>query len=147
MRSQISYIFIFGVSFVFLGWGILSAAQILTPQMQSLMNTFLATAQKQDAGIKAFSADEGKRLFNSKRMHSIAKEERSCTTCHTTNPTSQGKTKANKVIEPMAPSVNKERLTDPVKVEKWFKRNCLWVLERECTPKEKGDFITFMMTL
>ena len=31
-------------------------------------------------------------------------------------------------------------------VEKWFKRNCKQVLGRECTPAEKGDFITFMMS-
>ena len=36
---------------------------------------------------------------------------------------------------------------DPKKVEKWFKRNCQWVPGRECTPKEKGDFITYMISL
>lgn len=110
-------------------------------QVRSLVDSY-----KSDAGVQSFSAEEGGKLFNSKRVHSEKKEERSCTTCHTADPSKPGKTMVGKVIEPMAPSVNKERFTDPKKIEKWFKRNCTWVLERECTPKEKGDFITFMMT-
>lgn len=102
---------------------------------------------KKEAGVSSFSAEEGKKLYNSKRVHSQKKEERSCITCHTANPASAGKTPVGKSIEPISPAVNKERFTDPKKVEKWFKRNCEWVLERECTPKEKGDFITFMMSL
>lgn len=141
------YFIIISLGFIFLMTEVLYAAQNLNPQMKSLMETFLAGAQKQDAGLKGFSADEGKKLFNLKRMHSVKKEERSCTTCHTSNPANPGKTQVGKVIEPMAASVNKERFTDPKKVEKWFKRNCEWVLERECTPKEKGDFITYMLSL
>lgn len=146
MRKRF-YITIISLGLIFLISEVIYAAQNLSPQMKSLMETFLAGAQKQDAGLKGFSAEDGKKLFNSKRMHSVKKEERSCTTCHTANPATQGKTQVGKVIEPMAASVNKERFTDPKKVEKWFKRNCEWVLERECTPKEKGDFITYMMSL
>lgn len=121
-----------------------SAAAATEPNQQVLS---LLDSYKKDSGVKSFSADEGKKLFNSKRTHSAKKDERSCTTCHTADPRQQGKTAVGKVIEPMAPSVNKERFTDPKKMEKWFKRNCEWALERECTPKEKGDFITFMMTM
>ncbi len=127
--------------------GSLYAGQTLNSQMQSLVNSYLTEAQKKEPNLKAFSAEEGKRFFNSKRTHSVKNEERSCTICHTTNPAQQGKTVVGKTIEPISPAVNKERFTDPKKVEKWFKRNCEWVLERECTTKEKGDFITFMMSL
>jgi hypothetical protein len=41
----------------------------------------------------------------------------------------------------MALSVNPKRLADPTKVERWFGRNCRWTLGRECSPKEKGDFL------
>lgn len=112
------------------------------PAVKALIDSY-----KKGAGVQSFSAEDGKRFFNSKRTHSEKKEERSCTTCHTTDPRHPGKTRVGKVIEPMAPSVNKERFTDPKKIEKWFKRNCKWVLERECTPKEKGDYITYMMSL
>ena len=112
------------------------------PEVKALIDSY-----KKEAGAQSFSADEGKRFFNSKRTHSGNKEERSCTTCHTADPRQPGKTRVGKAIEPMAPSVNKQRFTDPKKIEKWFKRNCTWVLERECTPKEKGDYITYMMSL
>ena len=102
---------------------------------------------KKEAGVGAFSAEEGRKLYNAKRAHSQKKEERSCTTCHTADPASPGRTTAGKVIEPISPAGSPERFTDPKKVEKWFKRNCEWVLERECTAKEKGDFITYMMSL
>lgn len=116
-------------------------------EVQALIKSYLAGAQESDAGLKGFSAEEGRKLFNSKRMHSVKKEERSCTTCHTADPKKEGRTIVGKVIEPLAPSVNKGRFTDPAKIEKWFGRNCEWVLERECTPKEKGDFIAYMMSL
>lgn len=102
---------------------------------------------KKEAGVQSFSAEEGRKLYNLKRMHTQKKEERSCTTCHTSNPASSGKTPVGKVIEPISQAANKERFTDSKKVEKWFKRNCEWVLERECTPKEKGDFVTYMTTI
>ncbi|MDD5433789.1 MAG: DUF1924 domain-containing protein [Nitrospira sp.] len=147
MRSKRFFIMFFAVGITFFMSGVLFAGQSLNPQMKSFMDTLLAGAKKQDPGFKGFSAEEGKKFFNSKKVHSVNKEERSCTTCHTPNPANQGKTQVGKVIEPMAASVNKERFTDTKKVEKWFKRNCEWVLERECTPKEKGDFITYMMSL
>ncbi|MDT8283273.1 MAG: DUF1924 domain-containing protein, partial [Gammaproteobacteria bacterium] len=59
--------------------------------------------------------------------------ERSCASCHTKDLTSAGKhIKTGKLIKPMAISSNAERLTDSKKVEKWFKRNCLWTMGREC---------------
>lgn len=126
---------VFGAPFV-------AMAGTLNADMQSLVSKF-----QKEAGVKVFSAEDGKKLFHSKKMHSQKNEERSCTTCHTSDPSKQGKTSVGKVIEPISPAVNKERFTDSKKVEKWFKRNCEWVLERECTPKEKGDFITYMMSL
>ncbi|MEK6531186.1 MAG: DUF1924 domain-containing protein [Deltaproteobacteria bacterium] len=123
------------------------AGAVLNPEMQALVDGYLKDAQKSEPGLKAFSAAEGKRFFSEKRMNAAKKEERSCATCHTEDPKNQGKTTVGKPIEPMAPSVNKGRFIDPRKVEKWFKRNCEWVLERECSPKEKGDYIAYMFSL
>lgn len=132
---------------VFLQAPQLYGATHLNDGMRALVDGYLAQAKRQDPSVKALSAQSGKKFFNSKRAHSVKKEDRSCSMCHTADPTQSGKTPVGKVIEPMAPSVNKERFTDPKKVEKWFKRNCEYVLERECTPKEKGDFITYMLSL
>ena len=45
----------------------------------------------------------------------------------------------------MAASASTARYTDPAKTEKWFKRNCKEVLGRECTAREKGDWLAYMM--
>ena len=44
-------------------------------------------------------------------------------------------------------AANKARFTDTPTVEKWFKRNCQDVLERECTAQEKGDFMTYVLSI
>ncbi len=103
-------------------------------------------AMYQDQSGAQGSAARGEKFFFAKRAHSNG-ETVSCTTCHTDNPKATGKTRANKAIEPIAPIANKERFTDPAKVEKWFKRNCKDVLERACTEQEKADFIAFMLSV
>lgn len=71
--------------------------------------------------------------------------ERSCTSCHTKDLTAAGKhVKTHKVIKPMSPSINVERFTDSKKVEKWFKRNCLWTMDRECSAQEKANFLVYL---
>jgi len=125
---------------------VLFAGNVLAAEPNAAMTPMLDGLKKQ-ANVQGFSAAEGQKLYNSRRVRSQTKEERSCTTCHTSNPASAGKTPVGKAIEPLSPAANKERFSDPKKVEKWFKRNCEWVLERECTAKEKGDFITYMMSL
>ena len=125
----------------------LYAGQTLNPDMRSLVDSYMTEAKKKEPGLKSFSVEEGKKLFYLKRTHSEKKEEISCTKCHTDNPAQEGRTPVGKVIEPLSPAVNKNRFTDTKNVVKWFKRNCEGVLERECTAKEKGDFVTYMMSL
>lgn len=68
----------------------------------------------------------------------------SCASCHTANPKQPGRTRIGKRIEPLAPTANPERFTDAAKVEKWFRRNCMDVLKRECSAQEKGDLIAWL---
>jgi mono/diheme cytochrome c family protein len=99
-----------------------------------------------EAGITAFSAADGKALFQGK--HSGGKPDTpSCTTCHTADPRAMGRTRAGKPIEPMAVSANPTRFTDAAKVKKWLRRNCNSVLGRACSAKEKGDVITYLSGL
>lgn len=73
------------------------------------------------------------------------KTPRTCATCHGDDLRQPGKhIKTGKLIEPLAPSANPQRLADARKVEKWFKRNCRWTWGRECTAQEKGNFIQFI---
>ena len=69
-----------------------------------------------------------------------------CTSCHGKSPQQGGMTRTSKPIDPMAVSRTPDRFTDPAKVAKWFRRNCNGVIGRECTPQEKVDFISYMMT-
>lgn len=124
--------------------GMIALAASSLPGMAGSPQTMLAMYQEQ-SGTQG-SAARGEKLFFAKRVHSSG-ESVGCTTCHTENPRATGKTRANKLIEPIAPIANKERFTDPAKVEKWFKRNCKDVLERACTEQEKADFIAFMLSV
>jgi len=47
-------------------------------------------------------------------------------------------------ISPLAPAANPQRFTDSRKVEKWFRRNCGDVLDRECTAQEKADVLAWL---
>ncbi len=70
---------------------------------------------------------------------------RSCTSCHTDSVHAQGRhVRTGKLIEPMAPSVNSDRLTDRKKIDKWLLRNCKWTFGRECTIQEKGDILLWL---
>ncbi len=92
------------------------------------------------------SPERGRALFTG--THTGGKPDTpSCTTCHTTNLKGRGKTRAGKVIEPMALSANPSRFSDSAKVAKWFRRNCRTVLGRECTPGEKADVIAFLSSI
>jgi hypothetical protein len=112
---------------------------------KALLDFYANQAKAADPAFGGFSAERGEHLFRTK--FSTGKPDTpSCTTCHTTDPKKTGQTRAGKDIEPMAASANPKRYTDQAKAEKWFGRNCNNVLGRECTAKEKGDFITFMLT-
>ena len=92
-------------------------------------------------GFKGLSAARGEQFFRTTHGN-----DWSCASCHTDDPAASGKhAKTNKVIQPLAPSANPERFTDPAKVAKWFKRNCNDVLGRVCTPQEQGDVLSFLL--
>lgn len=98
-----------------------------------------------EAGGSA-SAARGEKLFRAKP--SVGKTADSCMACHTDNPKAVGQhIKTRKSIDPLAPVAQKDRFTDPAKVEKWFKRNCQEVLARVCTPQEKADFTAYMISV
>lgn len=74
--------------------------------------------------------------------------EWACATCHGAVPSGQGRHAATgKSIAPLAPAFNPERLTDPAKTEKWFRRNCNDVLGRECTAEEKADVVAWLRSI
>lgn len=116
-------------------------AAVTTPN--DLLASYAQEAKAKNPNFQGFSAKRGEVFY--KENHG---QEWSCASCHTDNPANVGSHAiTKKVIQPLAPSVNADRFTDPAKVDKWFKRNCNDVLKRECTTQEKGDFITYLLTV
>lgn len=111
----------------------------------SFRDDYAAAARAEDRTY-APSADRGKTLYTTERV-GTGGERLACAACHTPDPRRAGKTRAGKAIEPLAPAANPARFTDLAKTEKWFRRNCGDVLGRACTPAEKADFITYLMTI
>ena len=92
---------------------------------------------------QAPSADRGQAFFTQRHGG-----EWSCSSCHGTPPTGQGKhASTGKTIAPLAPAFNPQSLTDTAKADKWFRRNCNDVLSRECTPLEKADVLAYLTRL
>ena len=107
------------------------------------LRAFKTAAMQEQPGFAGFSAARGQAFFNSTHGR-----EWSCSSCHTRHPASEGRhARTDKPIAPLAPAVNTERFTRTDKVEKWFKRNCNDVLGRACTPAEKGDVLTYLLTI
>jgi hypothetical protein len=105
--------------------------------------TMFKTEASGTPGFQGFSAERGEKFFKTKQKHNL-----SCSSCHTDNPAAQGKhSETDKIIKPLAPAANEERFTDLKKVAKWFKRNCNDVLDRECTAQEKGDVLSYLLTV
>lgn len=119
-----------------------ATAQVQAGAVDTLQQEYLA------AGAGPFSAAKGEEMWIQKHLDAESGKERSCQTCHTEDLTKSGEhAKTGKVIDPLAPSANNERLTDIKFINKWFKRNCKWTFGRECTPQEKGDFLEYLKGL
>lgn len=109
----------------------------------TLIERYAAAAKAETSGFAGFSVARGETLHRTE--HAGGKPDTpACTSCHGKDARGPGKTRTGKAIEPMAASASPGRYQDPAKVEKWFKRNCNEVLGRECTPREKGDWLAYM---
>jgi len=123
----------------------ISIANFIGPvSLANEINNQLKTYQAQGAG--EFSASRGEKMWHKNYPDpKKSDKQRNCGVCHTDNLKSKGKhARTGKVIPPLAPSVNSERFSDKKFIEKWFKRNCKWVVGRECTAQEKGDFLVYL---
>lgn len=108
----------------------------------ALLDSYRNSARQEEPGFRDFSARRGEAFFHAKNG------DMSCASCHTDNPKAAGKhARTGKAIEALAPAANAQRLADPAKVEKWFKRNCNDVLQRACTAREKGDFVAWLLSV
>lgn len=115
----------------------LNSAMAQSPAMTELLNTYRSTSTTDANFVR------GQELWQ--QNIEINGQSRSCSSCHSTDLTQQGKhQQTGKTIQAMAPSISPDRLTDSAKIEKWFKRNCKWTWGRECTSQEKADFLIYI---
>ncbi len=88
-------------------------------------------------------AERGRLFFTSRHGG-----EWSCASCHGNPPVRPGKhASTGKAIEAMAPAANARVFTDAAKADKWFRRNCKDVLQRECSAAEKADVLAYLIAL
>jgi hypothetical protein len=107
------------------------------------LRSFETEARQADPAFKGFSGPRGEQFFKTRKGG-----DWSCSSCHTDNPAAVGKhAKTDKKIDPLAPAANPERFTSAAKVAKWFRRNCNDTLGRECTAQEKGDVLSYLVTI
>lgn len=115
------------------------------PNRAKILDGYAAQAKAQTPDFTGFSAERGRALYMGPHRGGKVAETPACASCHTENPAGPGRHyRTGRDILPMAVSANPKRFTDPAEVEKRFERDCVNVLGRACTAREKGDFITFL---
>jgi len=135
---------------------------------EDFLAAYAEQAKQADSAFKGFDAERGRAIYF--RKHKIDDgSELSCASCHHADPRmetiahrgqfpcrachitlhkpSEGRSAIKRQIPPFAPSANPDRFTREWNVEAWFNWNCDLLLKRECTPVEKGDLITWLMTI
>ena len=107
------------------------------------LQQFQAEARQADPAFGGFAGARGEQFFKARHGG-----EWSCASCHGDDPLRAGEhARTGKTIDPLAPAANPERFSSARQVEKWYRRNCNDVLSRECTALEKGDVLTYLLSL
>ena len=128
---------------LFIGLTILTLAQGMAQAQPTAVDERLDDYRQQGAG--EFSPTRGEALWSKVFIHKQSGEQRSCASCHGSDLSKSGEhVETGKAIDPMRPAVTPDRLSDSRKIEKWFMRNCKWTHGQECTPQQKGDFLSFI---
>ena len=136
---------------------------------QQLLERYAQEAKQADPDFSGFSAEEGRKFYLEKhplmgvgavscaschrknpREHILAhRTDILCRACHVINdkehPDPQHAKK--RTIEPLAPSANARRFGDAERSERFFRTNCRLVVKRDCTAVEKGNLVTWLLTL
>ncbi len=121
------------------------SAQASVANAEKLAAIYTTVAKGANPDFVASVAD-GKVFFNQKVKGANGKET-ACASCHTANPADAGKHIATgKTIKPLSPVVNAKRFSDYDKVEAKFTKHCNDILGLDCTPAQKANYITYLLT-
>jgi hypothetical protein len=89
------------------------------------------------------NAERGRAFFGTRHGG-----EWSCSSCHGSPPVKTGQhASTGKDIAPLAPAFNPQAFTSSARIDKWFRRNCNDVLQRECSATEKADVLAYLVGL
>jgi hypothetical protein len=154
---------------ILLATGLVAAGALLADTPQEILERYAVQARTEDADFAGFSAERGEAFYREPHVIKGAgvwscaschlKDPRysvrahrtdiPCRACHVINDWEHPDPKHAKkrVIDPFAPSANPMRLTDAHRVDNFLKLNCLLLLRRECTTREKGDVIAYLLTI
>lgn len=106
------------------------------------------TPAQQQARFNAEAGSPGQAQRGSQFFTSRHGGEWSCASCHGNPASAPGKhASTGKAITALAPAFDPQRFTDTAKVDKWFRRNCKDVLQRECSAGEKADVLAWLVNL
>jgi Domain of unknown function (DUF1924) len=123
-------------------WAGLFSAALLHGAVQAADTTPAQQLERFSAQAGSPGLAERGRVFFTSRQGG----EWSCSSCHGQPPAGPGKhASTGKPIPPMAPAANAQAFTDTAKVDKWFRRNCKDVLQRECSAGEKADVLAYLI--
>ena len=112
--------------------------------MQKYIEDLKIKAKKENSSFVDFSIKNGETIFTTSHIGKKG-EKISCTSCHNIDLTTMGKnTFTNKLIEPLSPNKNPQRLTNVKDVKKWLRRNFKDVYNRAGTAQEKGDVLYYI---
>ena len=126
-----------------------------SPEVTQYMQELESIAKAEDKTFGGFDAVRGKEIFtsthigkNGKPMPCSANIFINCGVVRLTlKPLmlSNLSTLTGKVIDPLSPRTNPQRLTSAKEVKKWLKRNFMDVYAREGTAREKGDVLAYII--
>ena len=136
---------------------------------EQIAERYAVQAREADPSLEGFSAEQGHAFYLEKHPL-MGVGAVSCASCHRKDPREQvrahrvdilcrachvindadhpdPKSAKKRFIEPFAPHANPERFRDYAHVEKFFHTNCMMMLKRDCTAREKGDLLTWLLTV
>ena len=153
-----------------LGSGLFFGPPVLhadTPEM--ILERYAEQARKEDSSFDGCSVERGHVLYFQKRANPVVgeingaschladprqkiiahKSEVLCRQCHVINDEEHPHPKDAKIREilPLAPSANPKRISSYEHVEEFLKPNCEMVCGRLCTAKEKGDVLSWIISI
>ena len=147
---------------------VLTAAAASAASPEEFLKLYAEQAKIGDPDFAGFSAERGRVLYMT--GHPVEGEGMlSCASCHHADPTKASEAHRDQIpcrachvlfsrqpeshrpaksrIAPFAPAASPSRFTNEWMVEFWFDFNCKLLLRRPCTPVEKGDLITWLLTV